>query len=425
MGFTRRLHRSDDGAGVALALMMGAILVGFATVVATSGASQSRAVDFDEDWERALQAAEAGAELGLRNVDADAGYGTGQPEGTLLTTAAVIAAADAVPADEVHLIPGAEFVVLRAGGDETVFGVGFAPSRDAISRRVRVVAVDYVPGTVYFSLPGEAAIIANGGTVVLSGGSITASVPASSHAAGIIANASVVLSGSDSFVDGNVITTGTVNAPSQVYGVVQEGAAAFVFPSDAEIEAWRADLIASARSEARLRTGDIVYHNDTITAPMYVTGDLTLKGDITILGSGVIYVTGTIQLDGNALVQLSSVILASGEGTVFTGSSEYRLTDPSAGGGLVSFGVDSKALRLTGGSEGTVQGIAFAPFGGIEVSGSSVYHGALVSRGSGVLGGVSLTGGADVIYPVALANSGFFVGLAPAPTASVGFRSER
>lgn len=425
MRFTRRLHRSEEGAAVAMALMVGAILVGFTTVVASAGMGQTRAVGYDENWELAFHAAEAAGELGLREVTAVPTFNTGHFKSTLTTTAAIIAAADARPVGNLHPVPGAQFVVVKPSDDTVVYGVGYSPTRAAVGRRVRVIAIQYNPGVQGWPMPG-AAIIANRGGVTLSGNAYTTSNPTSAHAAGIIANSDVDLSGSTE-VDGSVATTGTVDEPSHVYGSVNEGVAPLVFPTDAEVEAWRASLIAIARSTGRLFSGNKSFSNTTITAPMYVTGDLTLSNTVTITGSGVIYATGKITLPGGALVTAPSVTLASGGLMVFSGGSEYRLTSPSPAGGLVSFAANTKAITLSGGSEGTVQGVAFAPYGGISLSGSAAFHGSLIGRGgaTGTLGKVELSGAASVEFPVGLQSSGFFNGMGSTSTATVAFRSER
>ena len=121
----------------------------------------------------------------------------------------------------------------------------------------------------------------------------------------------------------------------------------------------------------------------------------------------------------------SGITLVSDVLVEFSGGSEFRLTDPNSSGGVVSFGVDIRALKLSGGSAGSTQGVAYAPYGGIDLSGGSTWRGALVAGGTSNRGMVKLSGGSDVIYPASLATSGFFSGLGTTTTATVSFRSER
>lgn len=423
MRFTRRLHRSDEGAAVAMALMVGAILVGFTTVVASAGIGQTRAVGFDENWELAFHAAEAAGELGLREVTASATFNTGHLKSALTTTAAIIAAADARPSQNLHPVPGAEFVVVKPSDDTVVYGVGYSPTRAAIGRRVRVIAIQYGGGTSSWSMPA-AAIIGNTYGVELGGGSTTQSDPASAHNASVISNANVKLS-SSSWVDGNLTTAETVDFPSKVYGTVTQGAPPFVFPTDAEVEAWRATLRTQAQSTGQILTGDIRFKNTTITAPMYVNGSLTLEETVTILGTGVIYATDNLKMPGGGVVSGNGITLVSDVLVEFSGGSEFQLTDPNSSGGLVSFGVNIRALKLSGGSAGSTQGIAYAPYGGIELSGGSTWRGGLIAGGVSNRGMVKLSGGSDVIYPSSMNTAGYFSGLGTISTTTVSFRSER
>ncbi|MBU1493136.1 MAG: hypothetical protein KJ956_04140 [Actinobacteria bacterium] len=262
----------------------------------------------------------------------------------------------------------------------------------------------------------EAAIVATG-NVALSPGS-TVSIPSNAHTAGIWLNQS--FANLDAVVDGDIVAGGVVNAtPANVYGTIEQNAGSPVnVPSVTDIEVWRAGMRAEAMSGTS-QSGNLVLSNTTISAPFYVDGTLTLGGAVHISGSGPVYATGTIRLEAGALVTADGAHLASDATIVFDSDAQFQVSEASAAG-VVAFAASLQALSLRGGNAGTIQGLAYAPYGGIALSGTSPWQGALVAHGSAGLGEVSVGGGATVGYPANLLPTSAIVNpLRPPPVASV------
>jgi type II secretory pathway pseudopilin PulG len=250
----------------------------------------------------------------------------------------------------------------------------------------------------------------------------TLSVPAGTHAADILANGNV--GNSDATVDGSVVAGGTVNvSPANVQGTIEQNAGTPVdLPGAAEIEAWRADLRAEAQAGTIL-WGNQRFKDTTVTGPIYIEGSLVVEGTVTINGSGPIYATESIKLQGGPTVTTDATFFVSDVLVEFSGGTEYIVTDYGSAspttGGAISFGVNSKALKLTGSSTGYTQGVAYAPYGGVLLSGTSAWHGAIIAGGADGLGYVELSGGSWVEYPANLVpSSRILTGLQPEPVAS-------
>jgi len=243
------------------------------------------------------------------------------------------------------------------------------------------------------------AAIATTGSVLLHPGH-TQSTPPEADAASVLANGNIGNAGS--VVDGDAVAGGTVSlSPAQVSGDIRQNAGAVIVPpAPAQIEAWRAGLRAQAQSGGTL-TGSIRWKDTTVTAPVYIQGSLVVEGTVTITGSGPVYATSSIKLQGGPQVTSQGAFLVSDTLVEFSGGTDYRVTNPVAAG-VISFGSSASALKLTGGSAGHVQGLAYAPYGGILLSGTSAWHGALLAHGSGTLGKIDLSGGSQVEYPVGL-----------------------
>ncbi len=268
----------------------------------------------------------------------------------------------------------------------------------------------------------DAAIVATGNVALTEG--YTVSAPAGSHSADILANGN--FSDSNARVDGSVTVGGTADAdPAKVHGLIEQNAGTPVsLPDASEVEAWRADLRAQAQAGTILY-GFQSWKDTTITAPMWVDGDIEFIGGdtgvVTIEGSGPIYATGWISLSGGVTLNSQGAFLVSDDWIEMSGSAVYRIGDGSStSGGVVSFSTSDSALRLSGDAVGSVQGIAYAPYGGIELSGSAVWHGALIAGGAGGNGRVTMTGETTVEYPSNLVPSSVVLsGLQPAPEESL------
>ncbi len=267
----------------------------------------------------------------------------------------------------------------------------------------------------------DAAIMAAGDIDLHPG--YTISTPSGTHAADVLANGN--FGNNDATVDGNLIVGGTASVNSDnVHGILEQNAGTPVdLPTTEEIEVWRADL----RDQAR--AGTILYGNQrfkdtTVTAPIYIEGSLVVEGNVTINGSGPIYATGSLKLQGGPTVTTDAAFFVSDVLIEFSGGTEYIVTDYGSesptSGGAISFGVTDTALKLTGSSVGYAQGVAYAPYGGVLLSGGAAWHGAIIAGGEGNLGTVEFSGGSWVEYPAnLLPASQILQGLQPEAVGSV------
>lgn len=252
-----------------------------------------------------------------------------------------------------------------------------------------------VTGAVVFP---DAAVVAKG-NAALTGGAATYTYPGTSHVASVHTNLNY--SDTSSIVDGEIQAGGTVSVVTgNVYGTIEQNAGVVVvLPETVTIEAWRTGLQAAAQA-GQVRSGNQTFTNTTITAPMYVAGSIDFYGAVTVDGSGPIYATQGIRLWDGATVYSSAAALVSDTVVEFRTGAQYRLGTATQGG-VVAFGSSSQALLLRGSTEGAWQGVAYAPYGGISLTGASSWRGALVAGGDSGLGLVAITG-SSVLYPAGL-----------------------
>jgi hypothetical protein len=152
----RRDRRVSSDAGMAVlgVVLFGAALVLLTAAVTARGTAQFGNTKTDRHWENALAAAESGLNWGLAAVESDDAYTTDDtvpPEilGTSEERGWAVSVAES--RDSAFVIPMSvgEFVVVKPSNAAFVYSVGYAPSRDAPDRRVRVVRSGYelVPTT--------------------------------------------------------------------------------------------------------------------------------------------------------------------------------------------------------------------------------------------------------------------------------------
>ena len=189
--------RGDSGVAVAIVLMVGMVLVIVSTIVVARGARQMVNTAGDTAWDNALFSAEAGLDEGLVLVDLDFDFTTGEtiPAGTLGSSGErewVVAAADARDGSDVRSAPEGEYVLVRPENVDVLFAVGYAPSRSAVQRRVRVVRADVTAEPYEFVI--EHALLV-GGDLSL-GGNTTINDTNDNDGASVHANGGVSFGGS-------------------------------------------------------------------------------------------------------------------------------------------------------------------------------------------------------------------------------------
>ena len=140
-----------------------------------------------------------------------------------------------------------------------------------------------------------------------------------------------------------------------------------------------------------------------------------MQGNVHIDGSGPVYATGMIRLQANALITADGAHLVSDSVVQFETGSEWRVSEVTSAG-VISFAASQQAMTLVGGDSGTIQGLAYAPYGGLTLQGTDAWHGALVAHGAGGLGAIDLAGGAWIEYPAnLLPTTGLVTDLRPEP----------
>jgi len=208
----RTLHRDEHGAAIALVLLVGVVLVLLSSVMIARGMRQLVNTAGDTNWDNGLFAAEAGLDQGLQVLDRDFAFTTGETipvevVGTAAEGPWAVAAADARSAADVVVVSEGEYVVVRPANSTMLLAVGYAPSRSATERRVRVIraSVDAVP----WIYEVEHALLV-GGNLEVSGNTTITDISANDGAA-VHANGTIGSSGSY-VVEGCVTASATTFA---------------------------------------------------------------------------------------------------------------------------------------------------------------------------------------------------------------------
>ncbi|MFQ5948130.1 MAG: hypothetical protein ACE5KX_04655, partial [Acidimicrobiia bacterium] len=189
LGAPGALRADERGVAIAVVLLIGTILVLVTILGPLRGLALSNLTATDFQWEQALHVAESGVDVTLVELSGDPTYNTGDLAPTPFTDPAsekawVIGAADAKPETHVQQTPDGEYVVVKPHNADVVYAVGYAPSRAATNRKLRVFRLDYSvvssPGSTYTS---EYAIL-TGGNLDISGNARLWGTNADAHANG-------------------------------------------------------------------------------------------------------------------------------------------------------------------------------------------------------------------------------------------------
>jgi len=219
------------------------------------------------------------------------------------------------------------------------------------------------------------------------------------------------------FPEAAIVATGNValHTPANVHGTIEQNAGTPVnVPDMVDIELWRGAIKATAQGGTSY-IGNLVLSDTTITAPYYVQGTLELQGNVHISGTGPVYATGMIRLQADALVTADGAHLVSESVVLFETGSEWAVSEVTSAG-VISFAAGQQAITVNGGGAGTIQGLAYAPYGGIKLQGVDGWHGVLVAHGNDGLGEVDMAGGAWIEYPAnLLPTTGLVTALRPPP----------
>ncbi len=409
-----RLRGDDRGAAMAVVAMLGTALVLIAAVIVSRQMIEFEVGSSDRDWEEALHVAESGVDEVLYELDQDHEYieneGLTVAAGTDLSTRDAIVAAAEDLASDVTVIrdtPDGDVIVFEEAdqADGKLYAVAFSPSIDAEHRLVRVLETEYhITWNATHAFP-PGALVAEG-NVDMTGNGNTVTVPSPPHEASVFTNGNYTGSGNAS-VDGDISAAGTVTGGTAA-GDKTSGADPVEFPDDAVVDDWRATLLAEAQTGPTLGN---VNSSRVINAPAYIVGSIDLSsGDIVVVnGPGALFVTGGIRMSGQSALINNGAIIATDGNIVQSGQSRYEVQGDPSQAGLITFSSDPAAVKMSGGSSGSAQGIVYVPNGGVVFTGGSWFEGAIIAGD----GGVTITGDGSLRYPQGLLDKA--AALPPAP----------
>lgn len=373
----KRVTNNENGSITVMCLVILAIALVLVAALASETVTNAMATHRDIARDQARCLAEAGLEYGICKLKADSNY-TG------------------TNGDVVYGQGTFNLVVGTNGTAKVITSVG--TSKDKVTATVKVE----VNSGSHMTFPDGCMAARDG--VDCTGSFSTVTVPSTKHQASIRANGDITGSGSIS-IDGSMLAHGSVNLNGSPYvynSPVQSGAPLMAFPDATATSAWQQQLKSQAQAGGTIAGISLTGSNTkTITAPVYINGDIKLTGStsLTICGSGTVYVEGTIKTTGSSSIT-SSALVASSDVIDVSGSNSYTLTSSSPNHvGLVSFATDKStaqpAITMTGSSSMGLNGLIYAANGGIKITGSSAFYGALIAAG----GSIKATGSGVVNYP--------------------------
>ncbi|MBI5158162.1 MAG: hypothetical protein HZA58_09175 [Acidimicrobiia bacterium] len=220
---TRALHTEERGAALVMVMFLGMALVTVATALTVRAARQVVQVALEADHEQALHVAESGLDEGLLALQMDPSFTTGEVAPGFATRtderAWVLALAEAVTGTRLSVAPQGEYVVIRPVNVSVVYAVGYAPSRDAAERRVRIVRAELgtrqVPGgwfATYAMLSGGDLGL-NGNPAVTSGRKVGIHANGFLEASGSVSVAGCVSASGGARISGSVVDGAECAAP--------------------------------------------------------------------------------------------------------------------------------------------------------------------------------------------------------------------
>ncbi|WP_395093182.1 hypothetical protein [Armatimonas sp.] len=231
------------------------------------------------------------------------------------------------------------------------------------------------------------------------GNSSISTSPLNSHNADARTNGYISQGGSSS-VDGTLFATGTISGSG--YYLNQPGYSEIAFPTEDQL----VDFETSWKAAALLGTTynpNSFSNNQTIAAPAYINGNITLTGNktLTITGSGVVYVNGSVDIKAQTRITNSATFIIR---DTFTCNGQAYYTIP-AGALTPSSGVFTATMislngdmQLNGGGDAT--GIVYCARGNMRVNGGAIYRGSLIAGGY-----IETVGTYDQIYPGTMSSN--------------------
>lgn len=194
----RAVHHEEGGLALAVVVLLGMLLLMVTSMVVARGTRQLGNAGVDEDFEAALHVADAGLSDGLAQKHIDSLATTGDVAPVFATPDeerdwVLQAAAD----EPVVATSEGEYAVVMPLDSDRVYAVGWVPSREATSPRVRVVGADYVTGSYEMSHA-----VASGGDIDFGGNGSTVDL-GGNHSAGVHSNGAMSI-GNGAAIDGCV-----------------------------------------------------------------------------------------------------------------------------------------------------------------------------------------------------------------------------
>ena len=255
------------------------------------------------------------------------------------------------------------------------------------------------------------AIVATNGNVEFSGSSQVTSDPSDPNKGGVYANGNVVLSGSADVL-ADVTATGTITGVSPpgrtIIGMQRQNyTPPVIFQTVAEIDALANGYKAEAQAGGTFNGDKTINGGSVNLGPLYINGDLEIKGNATVTLTGTVYIKGEVEMQGSSKVQGAFTLVTEeeielrGNGRLtpanipiimsLAGHDEGDDEGDDEGEHEGDEGDDEEeVITCSGNTE--ISAVLYAPYGKIKLGASSNLYGSAVAKRIE-------SSGSSVIYP--------------------------
>lgn len=254
----------------------------------------------------------------------------------------------------------------------------------------------------------DKAIYANGDVSMLAGAKTLD--PTLNERASVASNGSITVISTPNAIDG----TASYYGPSALTGLAKTLdplSSPLVFPTDTEMtDLYGRAMLLSSKPTASYPAGHVLSGNATyssnmsITAPMRITGDLTVNNGATLTINVdpsapkpvIVFVDGAVNVTSGSIVNNGAIIVSGGPMSFVGSADAYRCTD-LVNTGLFSYSNSpTSAIAFVTAPGSASVGTVYAVNGGVGVMGGATLTGSLTSRGYGST--TTLSGGTSLIY---------------------------
>ena len=254
----------------------------------------------------------------------------------------------------------------------------------------------------------DKAIYANGDVNLLSGA--YTSDPTGYERASVASNGSTTVISIPNAIDGTASYYGASSLSGSAK-TLDPLSSPLVFPTDTEMtDFYNRSLLLASKPTPSYPAGHVLSGNATysssmsISAPMRITGDLTVGNGATLTINVdpsapkpvIVFVDGSVIVNTGGSIINNGAIIVSGDSMHFQGASDVYRSNDLVNSGLFSFAYDPASAITFNTTPGSASvGTVYAVNGGINLSGGTAFTGSITSRGSG---STTISGGTSLIY---------------------------